>query len=72
LRTLLAETSATRVLVSYNSEGLLPQTELERALKDASIDGKAASYVKRYKRYRADRDRPGLKYARDWVVERLF
>ena len=72
LRALLAETSATRVLVSYNSEGLLPQPELERALKDASTDGKAASYVKRYKRYRADRDRPGRKYARDWVEERLF
>jgi adenine-specific DNA-methyltransferase len=72
LRALLAESSASRVLVSYNSEGLLPQSELERALKDASADGKAASYVKRYKRYRADRDRPGRKYARDWVEERLF
>ena len=72
LRALLAATSASRVLVSYNSEGLLPQAELERALKDASVDGKSGSYVKRYKRYRADRDRPGRNYARDWVEERLF
>jgi len=60
------------VLVSYNSEGLLPSAQLRGALKAASSDGRVRMFTERYKRYRADRDRPGRRYTGDWVEERLY
>jgi len=72
LRELLAASGAQHVLVSYNSEGLLPASELKAALKDVSADGRVRPFGKRYKRYRADRDRAGRRYSGDWVEERLY
>lgn len=72
LRELLAASRARHVLVSYNSEGLLPASELKAALKDVSAGGRVRPFTKRYKRYRADRDRAGRRYSGDWVEERLY
>lgn len=69
---LLAASQSTHVLVSYNSEGLLPPAELKAALKDASADARVRSFTRRYKRYRADSDRAGRRYSGDWVEERLY
>jgi adenine-specific DNA-methyltransferase len=72
LRELLAASRARHILVSYNSEGLLPASELKAALEDVSADGRVRPFTKRYKRYRADRDRVGRRYSGDWVEERLY
>ena len=56
LRELLAATGARHVLVSYNSEGLLPDAELRSILEAASVDGKVRRFSQVYKRYRADSD----------------
>lgn len=72
LAELLAASRARHVLVSYNSEGLLPPAELKAALKDVSAEARVRSFTRRYKRYRADSDRAGRRYSGDWVEERLY
>ena len=72
LRELLDVTSATHVLVSYNSEGLIPDKELRGILRDASVDGRERRFTTRYKRYRADSDREGRRYKADEVKELLY
>jgi adenine-specific DNA-methyltransferase len=72
LRALLAATGAEHVLVSYNSEGVIPNTELRGILRDAAVDGREKRFAKRYKRYRADSDREGRRYKGDEVKELLY
>ncbi len=72
LRTLLETSGARHVLVSYNSEGLLPAPALRKILAEHSIDGSVRLFTKGYKRYRADSDREGRRYSGDRVEERLY
>jgi adenine-specific DNA-methyltransferase len=72
LAELLAATGARHVLVSYNSEGLLPEATLRAALADAAIDGHVRRFTRHYRRYRADRDRAGRRYRGDRVRELLY
>lgn len=72
LRALLAATGARHVLVSYNSEGVIPDRELRAVLTDAAVDGHVRRFTKRYKRYRADRDHEGRRYKGDEVRELLY
>jgi adenine-specific DNA-methyltransferase len=71
LRELLAATGARHVLVSYNSEGLLPEKVLKETLREASIDGRVRCFRKTYRRYRADSDRDGRRYRADGLRELL-
>lgn len=72
MRRLLAATGARHVLVSYNSEGLLPEATLCELLAARSVNGRVRTFRHRYKRYRADSDRPGRRYRGDSVEELLF
>lgn len=72
LRSLLVATGARQVLLSYNSEGLLPRARLMEVLRAASIDGRVRQFRRGYKRYRADRDRLGRRYSADRVTELLY
>jgi adenine-specific DNA-methyltransferase len=72
LRALLAATGARHVLVSYNSEGVIPDAELRAILRDAAVDGRVRRFTTRYKRYRADSDREGRRYKGDEVRELLY
>lgn len=72
LRSLLEQTGARHVLLSYNTEGLLPRARLMDMLKSASIDGRVRQFRRGYKRYRADRDRVGRRYTADRVTELLY
>jgi adenine-specific DNA-methyltransferase len=72
LAELLAATSATHVLVSYNSEGLLPDAELRAVLTEASVDGKVRRFSKSYRRYRADSDHSARRYRASVVRELLY
>jgi adenine-specific DNA-methyltransferase len=69
---LLASTSATHVLVSYNSEGLMSEPELRRTLTEASADGKVRRFTRAYRRYRADRDHARRRYRDDGLRELLY
>jgi adenine-specific DNA-methyltransferase len=72
LRDLLAATGARHVLVSYNSEGLLPPGELRAILERASMNGNVRRFSKVYKRYRADSDHAARRYRGDQVRELLY
>ncbi|MGI8498687.1 MAG: DNA adenine methylase [Gemmatimonadaceae bacterium] len=71
---LLEATSARDVLVSYNSEGLLPAETLRSQLQSAA--GRGAGRVRElrlpYRRYRADSDHAGRSYRADRVEELLY
>jgi adenine-specific DNA-methyltransferase len=69
---LLEATGARHLLVSYNSEGLLSDRVLRRAISAAAVDGRVRRFALRYKRYRADRDRVGRRYKGDEVRELLY
>lgn len=72
LRELLAATQARHVLVSYNSEGVIPDKLMRATLAAASVDGRVRRFTRRYKRYRADSDREGRRYKGDEVRELLY
>jgi adenine-specific DNA-methyltransferase len=72
LRDLLAASGARHVLVSYNSEGLLPASALRETLSAHAADGRVREFRREYKRYRADRDRVGRRYRGDRVRELLY
>lgn len=72
LRELLAASGARHVLVSYNSEGLLPASALRETLSAHAADGCVREFRREYKRYRADRDRVGRRYRGDRVRELLY
>ena len=72
LRELLAATGARHVLVSYNSEGILPASQLEEELASAAVDGTVNRFTQPYRRYRADSDHEGRRYKRDLVQELLY
>jgi adenine-specific DNA-methyltransferase len=72
LAELLAATGAAHVLVSYNSEGLLPDTDLRAVLAEASVDGKVRRFSKSYRRYRADSEHAARRYKGSVVSELLY
>ena len=72
LAELLAATGARHVLVSYNSEGLLPEAALRAVLARAAADGRVRRFTRGYRRYRADRDHPKRRYRGDRVRELLY
>jgi adenine-specific DNA-methyltransferase len=72
LEELLSATGATHVLVSYNSEGLLPDPEMRQVLADASVDGRVRRFSTSYRRYRADSDHAARRYKRSVVRELLY
>ena len=72
LSDLLAATGARHVLVSYNSEGLLPDADLRAVLSEAAVDGKVRRFSKTYRRYRADADSETRRYKAGDVRELLY
>ncbi len=72
LRELLAATSARHVLVSYNTEGVIRDADLQAALADAAVDGEVRRFSFDYRRYRSDSDRDGRRYRTDSLDELLY
>jgi adenine-specific DNA-methyltransferase len=69
---LLAATTATHALVSFNSEGHVEPGTLLSLLATASLDGEVSHFSQRYRRYRADSDHEGRRYHRDMAFEHLY
>ncbi len=72
LAELLGASGAKHVLISYNSEGLLPDRELRAVLSDAAVDGKVRRFSKGYRRYRADSEHAARRYKGSVVRELLY
>jgi adenine-specific DNA-methyltransferase len=72
LEALLAAAPCRHVVLSYNSEGLIPESTIARLFK---AYGRAVTYRKythRYRRYRSDTDSVERHYRGDEVAEHLY
>ncbi len=72
LERLLEAADCRHVVLSYNSEGILPEPEIERLLRAWGRAGSYRRYTRTYRRYRADSDGENRRYLRDRVQERLY
>jgi len=67
------EYSGTRhILMSYSSEGLIPEEEIERIFRSAGKENTYVKLTRGYKRYRSDGDSEERSYSGDTVEEFLY
>jgi len=72
LEDLLQSADAAHILLSYNNEGIIPETEIERIFTSAGISDTYQRVGREYKRYRSDIDSEVRQYAGDRVTEYLY
>ncbi len=72
LEELIASARCRRIVMSYNSEGLIPEATIERIFKAYGRAQTYRRYTRHYRRYRSDTDGQGRRYRGDEVVEYLF
>jgi adenine-specific DNA-methyltransferase len=61
-----------RIVMSYNDEGLIPETTIERVLKQYGRSATYRRYRRSYRRYRSDSDGENRNYRGDVVSEYLY
>ncbi|MFW5951248.1 MAG: DNA adenine methylase [Gemmatimonadota bacterium] len=69
---LVATAPWTHVVMSYNDEGIIPESTIERVLKAYGRPGTYQRYSRSYKRYRSDADSEERSYKGDKVREYLY
>jgi adenine-specific DNA-methyltransferase len=69
---LLATTDAGHVVLSYNSEGIIPETEIARIFRAHGRPGTYRRLTRTYQRYRSDRPSATRRYTSDSVREHLY
>lgn len=63
-------TGCTHLLMSYNDDGVIPRTSIERILKEGGLPATYRTFRRRYRRFRSDSDGPNRRYRRsDRVTE---
>jgi adenine-specific DNA-methyltransferase len=72
LEELLAAAQCRHVVMSYNAEGIIPESTIERLLKQYGRRDSYQKYRRRYRRYRSDADSETRNYAGDVVEEYLY
>jgi adenine-specific DNA-methyltransferase len=72
LNDLLDRVNARFVLMSYNSEGIIPEEEIRRAFMSRGVRGSFRLHERDYTRYRSDRDRNDRRYKAARVKERIY
>jgi adenine-specific DNA-methyltransferase len=72
LNDLLEHTDARYVLMSYNSEGIIPEDEIRRAFQSRGVPGSYSVHERNYARYRSDRDSSERSYSGDRVIEKMY
>ncbi|MGQ0563035.1 MAG: DNA adenine methylase [Gemmatimonadota bacterium] len=72
LEALLASARCKHMVMSYNAEGLIPETTIERLMKTYGRRDSYRKYRRRYRRYRSDSDHAKRSYAGDFVEEYLY
>jgi adenine-specific DNA-methyltransferase len=72
LEKLLAAARCRHVLMSYNSEGLIPPAAIERIFKAYGRPATYCRYRHTYRRYRSDGDGANRRYRGDSVVEYVY
>lgn len=69
---LLAAADADHVVLSYNSEGIIPEAEIQRIFRAHGRPGTYRRLTRRYQRYRSDRPSAARHYTSDSVREHLY
>ena len=69
---LISRAEARYVLMSYNSEGIIPEDEIRRIFRDHGEPSSFRVYERRYARYRADREHEQRRYAANSVTEKIY
>ncbi len=69
---LLATTDADHVVLSYNSEGIIPEPEIQRIFRARGRPGTYRRLTRTYQRYRSDRPSASRRYTSDSVREHLY
>lgn len=72
LERLLAAARCRHIVMSYNTEGIIPESSIERLLKEYGRSKTYRRYRHAYRRYRADADGEKRKYKGDEVTEHLY
>jgi adenine-specific DNA-methyltransferase len=72
LTELLEATRARHILVSYNTEGLLPEETMLSVLAHHSVDNHVRRFTHRYRRYRADADHSRRRFRDGELREILY
>jgi adenine-specific DNA-methyltransferase len=72
LGNLVAAARCRHIMMSYNSEGILPAASIARVLKEWGRASTYRRFVHRYRRYRSDADGVGRRYRGDEVDEILY
>lgn len=72
LERLLAQTDADHVVMSYNSEGIIPESEITRIFRAHGRRGTYRRITRTYQRYRSDRPSATRRYKSDTVREHLY
>lgn len=72
LEELLAAAHCRRVVLSYNAEGLIPESTIEKLLRDYGLRATYRRYRRGYRRYRSDADSDTRRYRGDVVNEYLY
>lgn len=72
LEELVAAASCRHIVMSYNSEGLIPGASIERVLRRHGRAGSYRRYTRRYRRYRSATERDGGGAAPEMVEEYLY
>lgn len=72
LERLLAAARCQHIVMSYNTEGIIPESSIERLLKEYGRSKTYRRYRHAYRRYRADADGEKRKYKGDAVTEHLY
>jgi adenine-specific DNA-methyltransferase len=70
--TLVAGARCRHIIMSYNAEGLIPESTIERVLRDHGRRGTYRRYRRGYRRYRSDADGANRRYRGDVVDEFLY
>ncbi|HEX6940414.1 MAG TPA: DNA adenine methylase [Longimicrobiales bacterium] len=72
LEELVASARCRHIVMSYNTEGIIPEETIARVLKRYGRAGTYAKYRRRYRRYRSDADGAHRTYRGDEVHEVLY
>ncbi|GEM_PF-322162 len=72
LEQLIASVDTDHVVLSYNSEGIIPEAEIERILRAAGRPRTFRRITREYQRYRSDRPSATRRYTAHSVSEHLY
>jgi adenine-specific DNA-methyltransferase len=72
LEELLSRANARHVLMSYNSEGIIPEADIRRIFEERGEASTYRVFERDYGRYRSDRDHERRQYSADSVTEKLY